>query len=77
MTRPFTAPTLNDLGDTITRMDAFSQSGFGTIASMARRALAGLEASDGSNPSPEAFAAVLASIRCKAELFSNDINVTA
>ena len=63
MTCPFTAPTLNDFGDTITRMDALSQSGFGAIAAMAKRALAGLEASDGTYPSPEALAAVLGSIR--------------
>ena len=77
MTRDLPAQGLADLGETITQINAQAQSGFGAIASMARRALAGLEASDGTYPSPEALAAVLGSIRCKAELFSNDINVTA
>ena len=71
------AHTLADHGDTITRMDALSQSGFGAIAAIARRALAGLEVSRGTHPSPEALAAVLEAIWSKAEQFGNDINVKA
>ena len=71
------AHILADHGDTITRMDALSQSGFGAIAAIAKRALAGLEVSRDTHPHTEALAAVLDVIWSKAEQFGNDINVKA
>ena len=44
---------------------------------MARRALAGLEASGGTYPSPEALETALRAIWGKAEQFGNDINAKA
>ena len=58
-------------------MDALSQPGSGAIAAIARRSLAGLEASGGTYPSPTALAAVLEAIWDKAEQFGNEINVKA
>ena len=77
MNHTFRAHAQAELGDTVIRLDALSQSGFGAIAAMARGALGGLEASGGTYPSPDALAAVLDAIWDKAEQFGNEINVKA
>lgn len=66
-----------DFADTIAQMDALSQSGFGAIEAIAKRALQGLEAADGTQPHPETLATALRSIWDKAEQFGNEINVKA
>jgi len=65
------------LGDTITRMDDMAQSSFQDVMSMAQEALAGLEASGGTQTHPEALAGVLRAIWGRAEQAANDINCEA
>ena len=50
MNHTFRAHAQAELGDTVIRLDALSQSGFGAVAAIAKRALQGLEAPDGTTP---------------------------
>ncbi len=77
MTHTSPAPALADFGDTITRMDALAQDGFSAVAAIAKRALQGLDAADGTLPHPEDMATALRAIWGKAEQFGNDINTKA
>ena len=63
-----------DLGATIARMDCLSQSGFGTIAATARKALGALQQQEGAHPLGEALAEALDSIWAAADMAANDIN---
>jgi hypothetical protein len=76
-THSASAVALANYGDTITRLDALAQDGFSGIAAIAKRALQGLDAADGTLPPTEALATALRAIWGKAERFGNDINVKA
>ena len=77
MTRTSPAHTLADFADTITRMDALSQSGFSAIAAIARRALEAPQPAGGTQPHTEDLRAALWAILEKAEFFGNEGNVRA